>query len=81
LDTTVYLSSDRKVEIIAPFLNLDKADILNVGYSLQIPVPYHLTRTCYKNQPVSCGRCGSCTERLEAFAKIGKKDPIPYTRA
>lgn len=81
LDTTVYLSSDRKVEVIAPFLNLDKADILNVGYSLQIPVPYHLTRTCYKNQPVSCGRCGSCTERLEAFAKIGKKDPIPYTRA
>ena len=81
LDTTVYLSSDRKVEVIAPFLNLNKADILNVGYSLQIPVPYHLTRTCYKNQPVSCGKCGSCTERLEAFAKIGKKDPIPYTRA
>jgi 7-cyano-7-deazaguanine synthase len=37
-----------------------------------------LTRTCYKDQELSCGRCGSCQERLEAFKNIGVKDPIRY---
>lgn len=78
LDTTVFLSSDRKVEIIAPLANDDKYSILEKGYSLEIPVPYHLTRTCYKDQPLSCGRCGSCNERLEAFQKLGVEDPIVY---
>ncbi len=78
LDTTVFLSSDRRVEVIAPLTNDDKHSILLKGYSLEIPVPYHLTRTCYKDQPVSCGRCGSCNERLEAFQKLGIEDPIEY---
>lgn len=78
LDTTIYLSSDKKVEVIAPLANDDKYSILQRGYSLDIQVPYQLTRTCYKNQELSCGVCGSCNERLEAFHKIGKIDPIPY---
>lgn len=44
------------------------------------------THTCYNPIPCgdgsdevkSCGKCGSCTERLEAFAINGLKDPIPY---
>jgi len=78
LDSVIYLSTDKKVEVISPFLYLDKASILKIGYSLKEPVPYHLTRTCYKNQEDSCGKCGSCLERLEAFKIIGKKDPIKY---
>lgn len=76
LDSVIYLSSSRKVEVIAPFLNQDKADILRVGIRLQ--VPYNLTRSCYKNQDTSCGKCGTCIERLEAFQKIGIQDPIKY---
>lgn len=72
-------SSDRKVFVMAPFLNLDKTEILKIGFTkVGVPVPYHLTRTCYKNQAVSCGRCGSCSERLLAFANIGMKDHIEY---
>lgn len=72
-------SSDGKVTIQAPFLNLDKTEILKIGFTrVSVPVPYHLTRTCYKNQAPSCGRCGSCSERLEAFANIGMKDHIEY---
>ena len=72
-------SSDGKVIVQAPFLNLDKTEILKIGFTkVGVPVPYHLTRTCYKNQAASCGRCGSCTERLEAFANIGMKDHIEY---
>ena len=80
LDTTVFLSSDRRVEVITPFEDYDKTKILETGYQLLNKVPYYLTRTCYKDQFVSCGKCGSCTERLEAFDNIGIKDPIDYEK-
>lgn len=76
LDSTIYLSSDRKVEVIAPFINDDKTAILQIGKALQ--VPYALTRTCYKNQSISCGKCAACRERLEAFENCGIVDPVEY---
>jgi 7-cyano-7-deazaguanine synthase len=75
---TVIEATDGKVQVIAPLLAEDKTSILKIGDSLPIPVPYHLTRTCYKDQEYSCGKCGSCTERLEAFENIQKIDPIKY---
>lgn len=75
---TVMESSGGKVCTHTPFIAIDKHDILKLGYFFDIPVPYHLTRTCYKDQYFSCGKCGSCTERLEAFKKLGLKDPIHY---
>lgn len=78
LDNTIFLSTDQKVEVDAPFRDTDKEGILRMGYALDLPTPYYLTRTCYKDQEVSCGKCGSCQERLEAFERIGKVDPIKY---
>jgi 7-cyano-7-deazaguanine synthase len=78
LDSAVYLSSDKKIEIFTPLLDEDKTSILKIGYDLRFYVPYHLTRTCYKNQEDSCGKCGSCQERLEAFRNIKIADPIRY---
>ena len=79
MDVAVYFGSDGRVEILAPFQNLDKAGILDIGYNLdEIRVPYEITRTCYKDEPISCGKCGSCVERLEAFDQVNKKDPITY---
>lgn len=78
LDTTVYLSTDKKVQIMTPLIEDNKTSILQKGYSLLIKVPYFLTRTCYKDQQLSCGKCGSCQERLEAFKNINLKDPITY---
>ena len=77
LDTLVYLASNRKVEVLTPFINTDKAGIVKEG--LKLKVPYELSRTCYKDQPLSCGLCGSCNERLEAFALNNVKDPIKYS--
>lgn len=68
--------TDGKVDMIAPFLHLDKTGILKIGFD--IDVPYNLTRTCYKDQPISCGKCGSCVERLEAFSNLQTIDPITY---
>ena len=68
--------TDGRVYLMAPFVEWDKAKILQWG--IPNKVPYHLTRTCYKDQPLSCGKCGSCVERLEAFAAVGTTDPISY---
>ena len=69
-------ATEGKVDLIAPLLQDDKASIIQQG--IKIEVPYYLTRTCYKDQPLSCGKCGSCVERLEAFEKNGITDPIKY---
>ena len=77
-DSAIYLSSDKRVELIAPFQRYTKKDILLTGFTITPRVPYELTRTCYKDQPVSCGKCGSCQERLEAFQLFGREDLIEY---
>ncbi len=69
-------ASEGAVRPVAPFIGHDKGEILKEGLAMK--VPYHLTRTCYKDQPISCQKCGSCTERLESFQKCGAVDPIPY---
>ena len=78
INNTIQLSSDRKVHIETPVQNLNKTGILKLGYSFKIQVPYDITRTCYKDQELSCGKCGSCQERLEAFSNIKITDPITY---
>jgi 7-cyano-7-deazaguanine synthase len=55
---------------------MTKTDILRVG--LELGVPYEHTWSCYRNEGNACGTCGSCHFRKEAFAAIGKKDPIEY---
>jgi len=62
--------------IIAPFINIDKTEILKRG--LKMGVPYELTWTCYKGGEVACGVCGSCCERLHSFYLNGVEDPLPY---
>lgn len=76
MDTAIYLGTDQRVSILAPFVETDKVGIVKWG--LAHKVPFKLTRTCYKNQPLACGKCGSCVERLEAFAINKTKDPIQY---
>jgi 7-cyano-7-deazaguanine synthase len=65
-----------KINLIAPYLDIDKGDIVIKGKDLG--VNYSLTWTCYKGKEKACGKCGSCQERLEAFEKAGIKDPIEY---
>jgi 7-cyano-7-deazaguanine synthase len=69
-------TTENKVDLWAPFLYWDKAQIAQIG--IELSVPFHLTRTCYKNSPVSCGRCGSCVERLMAFEANDVEDPLIY---
>lgn len=76
-----------KVKLYLPYLSADKGSILRDGIvsAKKIGVDFmkviENTSTCYKPNKLgeSCGKCGSCTERLEAFAEIGLKDPILYS--
>lgn len=72
----VLTSTEGRVLLQAPFLHMTKADIVKRG--LEIGTPFEFTRTCYKDQLIACGKCGSCQERLEAFELNGARDPIPY---
>lgn len=76
MTAAVEFGTDKKVTTVAPYEVVDKAEIVRRG--LALGVPYHLTRTCYKNQSVACGKCGSCQERLEAFAASAATDPLEY---
>ena len=64
------------IELLRPFIHLDKAGIAKLGASLG--VDYGRTWSCYKGGDLHCGKCGTCVERIEAFALAGIADPTVY---
>jgi len=64
------------IEIFAPYTGLTKTDIARHGAALG--VDYAHTYSCYKGGERHCGRCGTCTERRQAFAEAGIPDPTLY---
>jgi 7-cyano-7-deazaguanine synthase len=71
-----------KIKLIAPFVSLSKANELQLLLELDGNVDLLTsTLTCYNpTDGLSCGKCPSCSERIAAFAKVGIKDPVPYSR-
>jgi 7-cyano-7-deazaguanine synthase len=59
-----------------PFVHAGKADIVTVG--ARLAVPFERTWSCYRGGELHCGRCGTCVERLEAFALAEVADPTAY---
>ena len=70
----IYLGSGCFTRLEAPFIDLNKADVVKEGLALN--VPYELTWSCYKGGDKPCGKCGTCIDRIEAFRKNGKEDPL-----
>lgn len=70
------LANYEPVDIVTPYLNSDKAEILADGLSMGLD--YSHSWTCYNGRAKACGKCGSCVERLEAFAANNTTDPLPY---
>jgi 7-cyano-7-deazaguanine synthase len=64
------------IEIIAPFVGIDKSNIVKMGDTLG--VDYSKSWSCYKGGELHCGKCGTCTERIEAFELAEVKDPTLY---
>lgn len=78
-----------RVSYKAPFVDIDKAGVLAAGVKAMDEMDFDYatkteilrsTHTCYNPDALgrACGKCGSCTERLEAFLENGLLDPAPY---
>jgi 7-cyano-7-deazaguanine synthase len=78
INQAAYIGTYIGAEILAPYMKMNKISILKKG--IKLGVNYKTTHTCYNpnNAGKSCGRCGSCQERLEAFEKNKIKDPLEY---
>lgn len=73
---TLGTKPDSGITLNTPFVRLNKHEILKIGMDLH--VPYEDTWSCYSENEIACGVCGSCHFRLLAFREIGFEDPIPY---
>ncbi|HEU5163426.1 MAG TPA: 7-cyano-7-deazaguanine synthase QueC [Thermoanaerobaculia bacterium] len=64
--------------VIAPLLEMSKAEIIRKGTALG--VDYSLTLSCYDpdDEGRACGHCDSCLLRKEGFAAAGVADPTRY---
>lgn len=69
----VKIGTYEKIQLVAPFVNGSKADIVKVG--LELNTPYHLTRSCYERGDKPCGQCATCLDRARAFELNGVTDP------
>ncbi len=67
------------LEIVAPYRDLGKAEVIRRGAGL----PLGLTFSCLRPTPdaLHCGDCNKCRERAAAFAAAGVPDPTAYARA
>lgn len=67
-----------KLEVHAPLMAMNKADIIRTGTRLGID--YSQTISCYQadNNGYACGRCDSCHFRKQGFEQAGIVDPTLY---
>jgi len=83
------LATKRAIEgqpfvIESPLIGLGKHEIIQKG--LALGVQYQDTLSCYHpsmdtadaTKIKACGRCDSCSLRLEGFARAGATDPLEY---
>lgn len=64
-------AQELEVRVMAPFINIDKSNIVEVGKSLR--VPFDSTYSCYEGEEIPCGKCGACIERNEAMNRTNQK--------
>jgi len=69
---------DTQIQLIAPFVEWSKTEIVERGYELD--VPFEITWSCYRDEAPACGTCDACAFRLQAFENAGNKDPIDYNQ-
>ncbi|MCP4649105.1 MAG: 7-cyano-7-deazaguanine synthase QueC [PVC group bacterium] len=64
----------KKISIIAPLVNKNKAQIIKMAKKLGVPL--ELTWSCYNGGKSPCGVCDSCRLRSHGFEKAKSKDPV-----
>ncbi len=67
-------SVNKDIELIAPFINMNKEEIVKRG--IELDFPFNLIHSCYKNFSKHCGQCESCVRLKQALELNGKYDII-----
>lgn len=78
MDHTARIGTDGAVRIDAPFANLDKRAVGDLGRTLGVDFAH--TWTCYKGGELHCGTCGACDERKFALRNDQGLDPTRYLK-
>jgi len=77
INDVIKLNDIFPVTIEDPFIKMSKIQLVTEGLKLQ--VDFRDTWSCYDPQgDDSCGECGTCVERIEAFKLNKVIDPISY---
>lgn len=69
----IFEGSGKTLTLVAPLLNLNKAQVVAKG--LELGAPYQYTWSCYEGEDQPCGKCGTCIDRANAFKINGVADP------
>ena len=72
----IYVGTYQQVRLTVPHMNRTKAEVIQKGLDLKAPL--ELTWSCYEGRNQACGVCATCVGRIQAFARVGEKDPISY---
>ena len=67
-------STNSKIEVIAPLINLNKEEIIKEG--LRLNSPLNLIYSCYRGCKKHCGKCESCLHLKNALIKNNREDLI-----
>ena len=71
------LGLDHPIEVVTPFLSLEKSEVIRLG--VELGVPLELTLSCMNpQQGRHCGQCSKCRERRDAFREAGVRDLTIY---
>ena len=71
------LGLDHPIEVVTPFLSLEKSEVVRLG--VELGVPLELTLSCMNpQQGRHCGQCSKCRERRDAFRQAGVRDLTIY---
>lgn len=73
MNTAIVIGTYGKVRVVAPLVNLNKAQVVATG--LKLGTPFKMTWSCYVGGDKPCGKCGTCIDRANAFAANGISDP------
>lgn len=65
------------IEVLAPFVNWTKAEIVRRGRELSID--FELTWSCYEGKESPCGKCSTCRDRFNAIHQSGPASNSAYS--
>lgn len=74
-ETATFLCS-QKCNVLAPFIDKDKEDIISRGVELDVAL--EKTWSCYSNKKYHCGSCLACALRKQGFYWANVSDPTTY---